>query len=124
MTLGIKIDALYALRQSRLDLTKKVDAIKEQETVLRQEILELLDTVGMVKATGHTATCGVTEKIEPQVTDWELAHEFIREHNRFDLLQKRLSAPAWRDLKDSGTLVPGTEAVTVRDVSLTKSTRG
>jgi len=48
----------------------------------------------------------------------------VRAENRFDLLHKRISAPAWRELRELGALVPGTSAITVRDVSLTKSSRG
>lgn len=123
MDIGSQIDALYALRQQRLELTKTVDALKAQETAAREQILEMLDNMGCAKASGYQATCGVKQSIEPVPEDWEMIHEFIRTNNRFDLIQKRLSAPAWRELRDSGLLVPGTSAVTVRDLSLTKSTR-
>jgi len=124
LNLGNRIDALYALRQMRLEVQRKADDLKAQETAAREEIMELLDSMGMVKGTGLHATCGITTKTEPVVADWEQVHEFIRRENRFDLLQKRLSAPAWRDLREAGVLVPGTDAVPVRDLSLTKSTRG
>ena len=123
MDLGMMIDALYATRQLRLDVSKKVEALKAEETQAREKILEMLDSLHMAKASGYHATCGVKESIEPLLVDWEPVHEYIRVNNRFDLLQKRLSAPAWRELKDSGILIPGTEAVPVRDLSLTKSTR-
>tara|TARA_R110000868_G_scaffold5782_1_gene33943 strand:- start:20426 stop:20797 length:372 start_codon:yes stop_codon:yes gene_type:complete len=123
MDLGVRIDALYATRQQRLELSKTVDALKAEETRQREEILLMLDTVRLAKASGYMATCGIKESIEPVPEDWEMIHGYIREHNRFDLIQKRLSAPAWRELRDSGLLVPGTSAVTVRDLSLTKSTR-
>jgi len=123
MDLGVKIDALYALRQQRLELTKTVDILKAQETAAREDILSTLDGMRLAKASGLQATCGVKESIEPVPEDWEMIHNYIRTENRFDLIQKRLSAPAWRELRDSGLLVPGTSAVTVRDLSLTKSTR-
>jgi hypothetical protein len=118
------IDALYATRQTRLDLTKRVDELKAEETAMRGQILELLDSMGMAKGSGLQATCGIKESIEPVPTDWEAIHAYIRQNDRFDLIQKRLSAPAWRGLLDSGVLVPGTESVKVRDLSLTKSSRG
>lgn len=125
MGLGGLIDQLYALRADRLDLTKRVDAMKSEEASLRSRILEELDDIGLAKASGAMATCGVTMSIQPMVEDWDKVHEWIREHNRFDMLQKRLSIVAWRDLvQDSGELVPGTLVTEVRDVSLTKSTRG
>jgi len=123
MDIGSMIDGLYALRQQRLELTKTVDALKTQEVGVREQILEMLDTMGCAKASGYQATCGVKESIEPVPEDWEMIHNYIRTENRFDLIQKRLSAPAWRELRDNGLLVPGTSAMTVRDLSLTKSTR-
>lgn len=123
MDIGAKIDALYALRQQRLELSKTVDNLKAQETACREDIISNLDRMRLVRASGHQATCGVKESLEPVPEDWELIHSYIRTENRFDLIQKRLSAPAWRELRDNGLLVPGTSAITVRDLSLTKSTR-
>jgi hypothetical protein len=124
MDLGMMIDTLYATRQERLDVSKKVDELKALETEMRGRILEQLDTMGMAKASGYQATCGIKKSIEPVPVDWDAIHTYIREADRFDLIQKRLSAPAWRGLLESGILVPGTEQVEVRDLSLTKSTRG
>ena len=124
MELGLIIDALYALRQKRLELQREVDKLKGEEVSMRETILLMLDQAGLGKASGALATCGITTKIEPVVEDWDEVHNFIRTHNRFDLLQKRLSAPAWRDLRENGELVPGTVEQVVQDVSLTKSSRG
>lgn len=123
MKLGELIDALYATRALRLSETKKVDALKAQEVAFREQILVLLDEQGMAKGTGLQATCGIKTSIEPVPTDWEKIHEYIRTENRFDLVQKRLSAPAWRGLLEAGIQVPGTEQMTVRDLSLSKSSR-
>lgn len=123
-SLGLSIDALYALRQNRLELTKRVDDLKQLEAEMREEIMTELAVLGLAKASGVNATAGIRNTLEPVVTDWDCVHAFIRENDRFDLLQKRLSAPAWRDLREAGTLVPGTDSITVQDISLTKSTRG
>lgn len=124
LNLGNMIDSLYALRQMRLDVQHKVDDLKAEEVAARELIMSKLDEIGLTKGNGLHATCGIVTKIEPVTEDWDAVHAFIRAENRFDLLQKRLSAPAWRDLREAGVLVPGTAAVPVRDLSLTKSTRG
>lgn len=124
MSIGNLIDKLYDLRQQRLDLQKQVDALKEQETALRQAILFELDMNGLAKASGSHATAGVTLSIQPSVEDWDAVYEFIQRNQRFDLLQKRLSTTAWRELVDEGVHVPGTFVTEVRDISLTKSVRG
>lgn len=122
-SLGELIDELYTTREDRLAKTKEVDAMKSRESSLKEMILDLLEASGLAKASGSLATCGVTVGEEPMVTDWEKVHSWIRIENRFDLLQRRLSAPAWRDLKSDGVLIPGTEVHTVTNVSLTKASR-
>lgn len=121
--LGELIDNLYAKRAARLLVTKEVDALKAEETTLREQIIEALDKQAMDKASGKKATCGITESTEPVAKDWQQIHKFIRVENRFDLLQRRLSGPAWLELREAGILVPGTEPIKVRSLSLTKSSR-
>jgi hypothetical protein len=122
--LGETIDSLYALRQLRLEKQREIDDMKATETNLRQAIIGLLEDAGLAKASGGMATAGIKVTVEPLVTDWDPVFEYIRKENKFELIQKRISAPAWRELKESGILVPGTEENPVVDISLTKSTRG
>ncbi len=122
--IGTLIDGLYALRSRRLELTKEVENMKSQETTMRQQIIMELDNIGLAKASGTEATVGITMSIQPEIEDWDEVHKYIREHDRFDLLQKRISVVAWRDLiNEEGTLVPGTLVTEVRDISLTKAHR-
>ena len=123
MTLGEVIDNLYETRAARLTLSKQVEELKQQEAVIREELLRMLNDVGLKKASGELATVGVNTSIQPLTTDWVQIHSYIRNEDRFDLLQKRLATFAWRELYDTGILVPGTEPFEETDLSLTKSTR-
>lgn len=124
MELGVLIDSLYNLRQQRLEASKAVDAMKAEEAKLRDQIQLALEESGLAKASGAIATAGLKRSIDPVVEDWDEFYRYIRENNRFDLLQRRVSAPAWRELNDEGTVVYGTTGQEVWDISLTKSTRG
>lgn len=121
--LGTAIDALYGLREMRLGLQRKVDELKQQENAQRGVIIALLEGSGLTKASGGAATASVTRKILPIVDDWNSVFAYVATHNRFDLLQKRLSVTAWREMQDSGEEVPGTSSVEDVDISLTKVTR-
>ena len=123
MTLGEVIDSLYTVRAERLALSKQVDILKHQESVVREELLNMLNITGLKKASGELATASMKTSIQPMTTDWSSIHAYIREQDRFDLLQKRLATLAWRELYKSGTLVPGTEPFEETDISLTKSSR-
>ena len=63
----------------------------------------------------------MTTKQVPQVKDYEPFYAFIKKENRFDLLQKRLSEGAIKEIWDQGKVVPGIEAFTAVTISLTKN---
>jgi hypothetical protein len=121
--LGPAIDALYALREARLDLERKAKDMKSQELEMRGAILECLDESGLSKASGLMATAGKKITIVPLVTDWDQVFGYIKQNDRFDLVQKRISVLAWRATLDEGGLIPGTEPVEEQDISLTKASR-
>lgn len=121
--LGSAIDELYNLRETRLGLERKAKELKAQELEQRTLILECLEQSGLNKASGHVATAGKKISIIPLVTDWDKVFGYIKEHDRFDLVQKRISVLAWRETQDNGELVPGTEAVEDIDITLTKASR-
>jgi len=123
MELGETIDLLYETRQQRLELEKSAQELKSKETQLREELLDMLSSIGLEKASGKQATVGIRRNEVPLVVEWEDIHQFIKTSDRFDLLQKRLSAPAWRELYQSGIFVPGTVMGIDTELSLTKSTR-
>jgi len=122
--LGSGIDRLYELRSSRLELQREVDELKSKETEQREAILNCLALAGLSKASGGLATASIKRSTIPVVTDWEQVHNYIRRENRFDLLQKRISVIAWRELYQDDVLIPGTDAVEDEDLSLTKASRG
>lgn len=123
-TLGQLIDQLYDMRAARIEAAREVDKMKREEVQLKERIMTELDVTGLGKASGATATCGITTTIKPHVESWQDVHNYIRENDRFDLLQKRISVTAWRDMVlDEGELVPGTLVNEVRDLSLTKAHR-
>jgi hypothetical protein len=121
--LGSAIDALYALREMRLGYERKAKELKAEETEARNAILATLEESGLKKASGQTATCGIKTSIIPIVTDWDDVFTYIKDHDRFDLVQKRISVLAWRETYENEGLIPGTEAVEDVDISLTKSSR-
>ena len=123
MTLGEAIDALYQARAARLAKAKEVKDLQAAEAAAKLEVLRLLGEAGLEKASGKLATAGITMDNIPFIKDWDAVYGYIKENDRFDLIQKRIGVVAWRDLFKDGILVPGTEAAIDTDLSLTKSTR-
>ena len=121
--IGTKIDALYALRAKRLELEKVVEEHKQQEANWKLEILAQLNEAGLRGAKGMSATVSVTHKTKPQVTDWHLVYDYIRETGNLELLHKRVTEGLWTSMREDGVEVPGIEAVTLTDLSLTKGAK-
>lgn len=121
--IGEKIDALYVKRAARLTLEKNVETLKAEEKTMRDEIIHILNDVGLESARGAAATATIRKSIAPIVTDWDLVYQYIQENKRFDLLHQRLTVEAWRDLRNEGIELPGTESFNKEDLSLTKASR-
>lgn len=123
MTLGQAIDNLYEARAARLAKAQEVKDLQVKEAVAKANVLKMLGATGLAKASGMTATASITTEDVPYIKDWDAIHKYIKENDRFDLVQRRIGVVAWRDLFKDGILVPGTEAAVDTDISLTKSKR-
>lgn len=123
LTLGQAIDSLYEARAERLAKAKEVKDLQTKEATAKAQVLVLLRESGLEKASGKLATAGITTEDIPHVKDWDAIFEYIKDNDRFDLVQRRIGVVAWRDLWRDGVLVPGTEAAVDVDISLTKSKR-
>ena len=122
--IGPAIDALYAIREHRLGLQRKVDELKQEEVKARERLFEMLSSLGLTKASGAVATAGIKVSKIPLVEDWDVLQQFIRDSGEFDLLQKRISVTAWRARFEEDIAVPGVSMVEDVDISLTKASRG
>jgi len=122
--LGAAIDALYAIREHRLGLQRKVDELKAEEVKARERLFEMLTAIGLTKASGAVATAGIKVSKIPLVEDWDILQQHIQQTGEFDLLQKRISVTAWRARFEEDIAVPGVSMVEDVDISLTKASRG
>lgn len=121
--IGARIDSLYALREQRLGIEKRVKELKEEELQMRNQIFELLASMGLTKASGALATCGIKVTNVPLVEDWDQVFKYMSLTGEWDLVQKRISVTAWRARFDDGVTIPGVSKVEDVDISLTKASR-
>lgn len=120
-SLGECVDLYHEVRQLRLDMQKEVDAVAERERDLKAHILSSLSSQqGVTGVAGARYRAQVVEKRVPAVRDWKALHAWVRENNRFDVLQKRVLNSAILDLWEADQEVPGCEAALSVDLSVTK----
>lgn len=119
--IGPKIDKLYRLQQRRLKAQHKVDDLKREEASLDAEIRAALLDSRLTAAKGKAASFSIHSEIIAQVDDWGALHQWIAEHDAFDLLQKRVSHSTFRELLDTGKVPDGAHAEKILKSSIRKA---
>lgn len=119
-TLGGCIDMLYSLRQGRHAIEQKAEKVKKDEDVLEKHLLETFGKSDLEGARGKLAVAGVTLSTVPSVKDWDKLYAYIKKKDAFDLLQRRVSATAYRARLDEKVVVPGVESFNVVKLSVKK----
>jgi hypothetical protein len=117
-TLGTIIDSLWALREEKRSLEKKITAIEEIIGVSETSLMETMEKEGVAKATGAKATVSVTETVSSKVEDFEKLSGFIKKTGFFHLLQRRVSDEACRELYEQGKTIPGVEKFVKKRVNI------
>ena len=120
MSIGNDIDTLYENRAKRLKLQREVDELEAQEKLLKLNIIEQLHELDLDGGKGEIATAAITRKTKSLVLDWSIVWDYIFDNRAPELMQKRISETAWAERRESGILIPGTEALELEDLSLTK----
>jgi hypothetical protein len=104
------------LADRRSHLKAEISAAQKQERKAKEELdkldhdfIEKLEADGGTQWADHHHTFYISEITVPDVQDWDATYEYIKEdpENRLHLLQRRLTATAYRELLSSGVEVPG-----------------
>jgi len=107
ISIGAKIDALFALREKK---RKHDEAIKELEktmSALQQELITQMQAEGISASKGKKASVSISTNVVPQVEDWDAFYEFIRKKKWFHLLERRPSISGCRELFEKSGRIPG-----------------
>ena len=92
-----EIKSLQA-QEKELNITKR--ELEYQITIRMQE-------EGLDKISNGGRTVSIKQEIVPTVEDWDALQDHVVKTKQFELLQKRMSATAYRELISLGTSVPG-----------------
>lgn len=118
-SIGQCADELAHVKALRLAMQAEVDAVEAREKQLKAHIIDTctVDT----GASGLKYRVQVVTKPGVRVTEWPLFWSWVRKNDRFDCLQKRLNDKAVLEIfEEEKRVLPGTEPMTVKSVSLTK----
>ena len=119
-TIGEAADRLFKTKLKRLDAQKVVDELAKEEAALKEFIINELPKSNAAGVTGKLARVTVSNKSTPQVKDWDAFNAYVKKHNAFELLQRRLSVAAVEERLEAGVNLPGVEVFFYPHVSINK----
>ena len=100
---------LFAIRQQKADLESEVKTLGEEWAGLEAELLRQMEEQGSSRVGIDGLGLAIrTATIVPVVEDWDAFYAFIKDNDMLYLLQKRVGAPAYRELLEAGTPPAGT----------------
>lgn len=117
--IGACADLLFRMRERRLTAQKAVEAMEKDEGALKEHIIQTLPKSKASGVAGKLARVTVELKEVPQVKDWPAFYKYVKRHDAFDLLQRRLSKEAVELRLEDGDL-PGVEVMKIPFVSMNK----
>lgn len=117
-TTGSIIDKLWAARESKRLLEVQIKEVGVQIEDIETALMERLGAEGLEKATGSKASVSITSSVNADVQDWDTFWTFIIKNKYSQLLQRRVSEPAYRELLEAGKKVPGVQPFTKKKLNL------
>ena len=106
-TLDEVLTNLSLAKKAYSALSKEADEAKSHQNVLVNMVIGMMDQAGITTAGNDCISVSVGSDIMPTVEDWEKVFEYVKENDAWHVLQKRISAGAYRELLNMGEKVPG-----------------
>ncbi|MGA1777114.1 MAG: hypothetical protein ACO39G_08560 [Flavobacteriaceae bacterium] len=107
MTIDEMLNELTSVRQQLVTLLDQEKELKRTKDMLETQIATSLKEQGIDRVGNDQCTVSIKQEIVPTVEDWDALHRHILDTQQFELLQKRMSATAYRELLQMGQAVPG-----------------
>ena len=101
------IDMWSEADERRLEANRVAAAATHDCEVLAQQLIAALSEKELSAAGGSRYVANLKPSTVPVASDWTAVYEYIKEHDAFDLLQKRLGVKAVSLRWDDGIEVPG-----------------
>jgi len=118
------VKAYIKIRDARKELSQQDAKLEEQQHMIQDKLLEICKETGAESLRTEFGT--VTKRISKNywTHDWESFYKFIKEHDAFPLLQRRISVTAmsefleeYPDLHPPGLNVDASYTISVRRTS-------
>lgn len=117
-SLGAQIDTMWEIREKKRTLEASIKDLDGQLAEIELQLMEEMEANGVDKMTGKHAGVSITTNTVANITDWDEFWKFIIKTKSTQLLQRRVSDPAYRELLEMGKKVPGAEPFSKKRLNL------
>lgn len=124
ISIGAKIDALFALREKKRKHDEAIKELEKQMGALQQELITQMQVEGIDASRGRKAAVSISTSVVPQVENWDAFYEFIRKRRWFHLLERRPSVSGCRELFEKNGRIPGVLPYTKTTLNLRTTAKG
>lgn len=120
-TLGCVTDQMYDIREQRRALEAQDKELKAKYDKLEKQLIELLDQQGVDRCSGAHVSASITVSQQFSFdgdTGFDKFMPWMAKNKYYHLVQRRLSAPAMREIAATKGKIPGVVAYEERKISL------
>jgi hypothetical protein len=112
------INNYISIRAQRLALDKEAASLKETEDELHKTIVEKFRAGGITAQGAGMGLLKMSEIVEPIAEDWIQVWGYIKEHDAWELVHKRITVTAVRERWENGIIIPGIGRMTKYKLSV------
>ena len=98
------------VRDGITELKAQEKEYNAEKRELEAQIAIRMQDEGLEKISNGGRTLSLKKEIVPTVENWDAFQEYVAETKRFELMQKRMSATAYREAISLGEDIPGVES--------------
>ena len=121
-----KLVRIYMKMRAKLtELDAQVEAIKEQQQMIKNEIKDRMRSVGAKSMKTEFGTVSLTEKTRYYTQDWDSFKRFVIENDAVDLLEKRIAQTNMSTFleENPGSVPPGLNSFSDFEIRVTKPSK-
>lgn len=118
--LALLATSFKQLQEQRLETDKRAKALKEQEELMKVQILQGLEKLEISSIGAGEYQVARKIKEVPVVIDWEVFTKYVIDTQDLSLLERRPSKAALTERRLGGNAVPGTGTFPDYSLSFTK----
>lgn len=121
LTLGELATERDVLRARKSDLEAEIKNLTAQLEANEEAIMLLMDEQGVTRTGVGPYSMSISEQTVGHVEDWDAVYKYVKEHDSFHLLQRRLSNAAYKEILDLGDTLEGVSPFCKRSLNFRKS---